>query len=262
MTFRVCIVQAESSWENPGENLKKASFFAVKAASEGADIICFSEQYATGWDPSSSAFAENDEGPVCSAFRDIASEYGLGVLGSFREKSDGCLKNTSVFFDRNGRLLSKYSKIHLFSYAGEDRYYTPGEFPSVFEYGGVKFGIAICYDLRFPELFLAYKKLGAGCILVPAAWPCSRLSHWDLFLRTRAVENSLFMVGINTTGRNPVDDYCGGSMAVSPSGDVISGPIKDEGLLYADIDMDLVEGRDSVPDSLSDRRDELYKSWI
>jgi len=261
MTFRVCIVQAESSWENPGENLKKASFFAGKAAREGAELICFSEQFATGWNPSSSAFAESVEGPICSAFSDIARDYEIGVLGSFREKSDGNLKNTGVVFDNHGRIISKYSKIHLFSPAGEDRYYTPGDTPSIFEYDGVKFGIAICYDLRFPELFLTYKRLGAGCIFVPAAWPCSRLSHWDLFLRTRAVENGLFMVGINTTGRNPVDDYCGGSMAVSPSGDIISGPLKGEGLLYADID-DLAAGGGSGSSSLSDRRDDLYKSWI
>lgn len=262
MTFRICIVQAKSSWENPDKNLKKASVFAETAAKENAGIICFSEQYATGWDPSSSAFAESIEGPVCSAFSDIAEEYGIGVLGSFREKSNECLKNTAVFFDHNGRILSKYSKIHLFSPAGEDKNYIPGNFPSVFNYCGLKLGIAICYDLRFPELFLNYKRLGAECVLVPSAWPCSRLSHWDLFLRTRAVENGLFMVGINTTGSNPIDDYCGGSMAVSPSGDIISGPLKDEVLLYADIDVDMAAGEVSAPASLSDRRDDLYKSWI
>lgn len=261
MALRLCIAQAESSWEDPDSSLKKASVFAKNAAAGGAEIICFPEQYATGWDPASSAFAEDENGSICSAYCDIASEYGIGVLGSFREKSSAGLKNTAVFFDESGKILSKYSKIHLFSPAGEEKHFSPGTSPSVFEYGGIKFGIAICYDLRFPELFLKYRMLGADCVLVPAAWPCKRLSHWDLFLRTRAVENRYYMAGINTTGRTPVDYYCGGSMAVSPLGDVIAGPVKEEGLLYADIEP-VEQGKDFGPDTLSDRRDDLYKSWM
>lgn len=262
MPLRVCIAQAESSWENPGENLKKASAFAKTASAEDAGIICFPEQYATGWDPSSGSFFEDDSGPISTAYRDIAIEYGIGVLGSFREKKEGLPANTTVFFDEKGNILSKYSKIHLFSPAGEDKYFSSGSSLSVFEYSGMKFGVAICYDLRFPELFHKYRILGAECILVPSAWPCKRLSHWELFLRTRAVENRIYIVGINATGRNPVDDYCGGSMAVSPGGDIIAGPADGEGLLYADIDPLSVHRADYGPDTLSDRRDDLYKAWL
>jgi len=258
MPLWVCIAQAKSIWENPAENLKKASNFAETAASEGAGIICFPEQFATGWDPASSVFAEDEDGLICSAYRDIAVESGIAVLGSYREKTGNFPKNTTIFFDDRGRLVSKYSKIHLFSPAGEDRHFSPGESPATFDFRGIKFGVAICYDLRFPELFLKYKKKGAGCVLVPAAWPCSRLSHWDLFLRTRAIENRIYTVGINTTGRTPVDDYCGGSMAVSPLGEIIAGPLKGEGLIYADIESPCPE----LPDSLSDRREDLYKSWM
>lgn len=257
------MVQAESSWENPGENLEKARTFAETAASAGADIISFSEQFATGWDPSSNLHVQDENGSISGAYRDIAIEYGLGVLGSFREKSDGLPRNTAVFYDDSGRLISKYSKVHLFSPAGENMHFSPGSSLSVFDFRGVSFGIAICYDLRFSELFHRYRRLGAECILVPAAWPCSRLSHWDLFIRTRAVENRLFIAGINTTGKTPVDDYCGGSVAVSPSGEIIAGPMKKEGLLYADIDPDSVRGSGNEgPDTLSDRRDDLYKSWM
>ncbi len=262
MAARVCIVQAGSAWENPFSSLKRASAFAETAVAEGAGIICFPEQYATGWDPSSGSFIEDDSGPVSASYRDIAIEFGIGVLGSFREKKDGLPGNTAVFFDEKGRILSKYSKIHLFSPAGEDKYFSSGSSPSVFESGGVKFGVAICYDLRFPELFHKYRMLGAECILVPAAWPCRRLSHWELFLRTRAVENRLYMAGINTTGRTPVDEYCGGSIAVSPGGDIIAGPVEGEGLIYADIDPYAVSREDFGPDSLSDRRADLYMAWM
>jgi omega-amidase len=261
MALGLCIAQAESSWEDPDSSLKKASVFAKNAAAGGAEIICFPEQYATGWDPDSSAFAEDENGSICRAYSDIALESGVGVLGSFREKSDAGLKNTAAFFDENGKILSKYSKIHLFSPAGEEKHFSPGTSPSVFEYEDIKFGIAICYDLRFPELFLKYRRLGVDCVIVPAAWPCKRLSHWGLFLRTRAIENRYYMAGINTTGRTRVDDYCGGSMAVSPSGDIIAGPVKEEELLYADIES-VEQGKDFGHDTLSDRRDDLYKSWM
>ncbi|WP_421909718.1 carbon-nitrogen hydrolase family protein [Methanolacinia petrolearia] len=259
--LRLCLAQAESAWKNPELSLKKASVFAECASREGAAIICFPEQFATGWDPASSSFAEDEGGPVSGMYSDIAAESGIGVLGSFREKDGDGFRNTAVFFDEHGKVLSKYSKIHLFSPAGEDKCFSPGSSPSVFEYKGIRFGIAICYDLRFPELFLRYRKLGAECILVPAAWPCSRLSHWDLFLRTRAVENRYYLGGINTIGRTPVDEYCGGSMVISPSGDVIAGPVKEEGLLYADIDP-INSEKLPGPDTLSDRRDDLYKSWM
>lgn len=262
MTLRVCIVQAESFWENPSGSLEKAHILAKSASAEGAAVVCFSEQFATGWDPSSHRYSEDENGFICTAYRNIAMEHGIGVLGSYREKTDGLPRNTAVFYDERGRLLSKYSKIHLFSPAGEEKHFSPGSSLSVFDYKGVKFGIAICYDLRFPELFLKYRRLGAECVLVPAAWPCSRLSHWDLFLHTRAIENRLFMAGINATGRTPVEEYCGGSMFVSPGGDIIAGPLKDEGLLYADIDPSVTHRADSGPDSLSDRRDDLYKSWM
>ena len=91
----------------------------------------------------------------------------------------------------------------------------------IFSLGSLSCGIAICYDLRFPELFRLYAKKGVQAMFVPAAWPQNRIRHWELFIRARAAENQMYIVGINTTGITPVDSYAGGSMTVDPYGDII-----------------------------------------
>jgi len=100
-----------------------------------------------------------------------------------------------------------------------------------------RFGIAICYDLRFGDLFALYARAGVDAVLVPAAWPCSRIEHWERFLRLRAEEQGFYLVGINTAAvTTPVDRYCGHSMVVGPSGTVLASADGTEQVLYATLD--------------------------
>lgn len=230
------MAQARPVWEKPAEGLEKALGLAGAASAAGARVICFPEQFATGWDPESSSFAEEYGGPVSSGFCTIAADCGIGVLGNFREKTPDGLRNTAIFAGADGKAVAFYSKMHLFYPEGEDKFFSPGTSPAVFDYEGVRFGIAICYDLRFPGLFEEYSRLGTECVLVQAAWPCSRVSYWKHFISTRAKENGYYVAGTNTTGRTPVDEYCGGSMAASPAGMTVAGPAEGECLIYADVD--------------------------
>ena len=117
-----------------------------------------------------------------------------------------------------------------------------------FVLGGVRFGIAICYDLRFAGLFSRYAANGADCVIVQSAWPAARMRHWDLFIAARAAEFQLYVLGVNTTGVTPVDTYCGGSLLADPTGDIEASAGGEEGIFTAVIDPEAVrEARERLP---------------
>lgn len=247
-----------SVWEEPKKSLAKAEIFIQHAAASGADIICFPEQFATGWDPASHNNVEDPDSGIIPALRRIARDTDICILGSFRERSVPCPRNTAVAIGRDGSILSSYAKIHLFSPAEENKTFIPGTELGIFSLGALKCGIAICYDLRFPELFSAYAARDVQAVFVPAAWPASRIRHWELFLTARAAENQMYIVGINTSGTTPVDTYSGASMTVDPRGIIISRANDTEQLVFADLDPAVTDTvRSSFPVG-KDRRDELY----
>ena len=248
MLIKIAGAQMGSVWEEPMQSLHKAEPSVRTAADKGASLICFPEQYPTGWDPRSIQYTQGRDGPIVARFRDLAREYGIAIVGSFRERSDPKPRNTCIVLDREGEDAASYSKCHLFTPACEDEQYSPGERLGVFRLADIPFGIAICYDLRFSGLFHAYARKGVCCMLVPAAWPASRIDHWELFIRARALEYQLYVVGVNTTGVNPVDTYCGRSLVADPSGTIIAAAGNEEELIVATIDTDTVHRiREALP---------------
>jgi predicted amidohydrolase len=257
-TVRICSAQITGEWENPEKTLKKAGIFVRHAADSGAALVCFPEQFATGWDPCSGAHAEDIDGGIVAAFMQMAKDHHIAILGSLRERGEGLPRNTAIVIGGDGMILAKYAKIHLFSPGGEARGFSPGSELGLFPLGPLRCGIAICYDLRFPELFRLYAKNGVQAVFVPAAWPASRMKHWELFITARACENQMYVTGINTTGKTPVDQYSGGSMTADPHGVVISRANGAEQLLFCDIDPAVVTtARTSFPVA-KDCRDDLY----
>jgi len=242
-----------------GGVLDAAGRMTEEAAAAGASLICFPEQFVTGWSPEiSPGSGETLDGPLAAAFRRMAQESGIVVIGSIVEAGEGDRpKNTVVVLGAGGELLAAYAKVHLFSPGGEDRNYTPGDRIATFAVDGMTFGLAVCYDLRFPEIFRIYALAGAECVLLPAAWPCCRLRHWETLLPARALENQYYTAGVNTAG-GPGGIYCGGSLAADPDGEIIARGGSGEELLFIDLDPAVVHAaRKSLP-SLSDRRSDLY----
>ena len=255
-------VQMAAVWENPEKTLDLAEPWIRDASQAGGELVCFAEQFATGWDPASHNHVQEKNGPIVSGLKALAVEYGIAILGSFRERHDPLPRNTCIVVDSEGQELASYSKCHLFSPGGEDAYYTPGESPAVFDLHATRFGIAVCYDLRFGSLFHYYASMGVDMMLVPAAWPASRMDHWELFIRTRALEAQAYVIGINTTGKTPVDTYCGGSMAAGPAGEIVSGLEEEEGLMKVECDRaSLEDARRSLPVS-RDRRPDFYRRLL
>jgi len=258
--IRVCSAQIASTWEDPEKTLIKAKTFIRHAADCGAKLICFPEQFATGWDPKPRKNIQDIHGSIISSLQAYAKEYRIGILGSFREAHDPLPKNTAVAIGRDGRILASYAKMHLFSFCHEQEANTPGTDLGIFAFDSLTCGIALCYDLRFPELFGLYARRGVHAVFVPAAWPQSRIRHWELFITARAAENQMYILGVNTTGKTPVDLYSGASMTADPHGTIISRADEAEQLLFSDIDPGEVERVKKALPVEKDRKDALYHS--
>jgi predicted amidohydrolase len=251
-------VQMGSVWEDPAATLEKAEPFVREAAENGGSIVCFPEQFATGWDPASLLHLQDRSGPIVSTLRDLAQDCGIAILGSFREASEAGPRNLCIIIDRNGKELASYAKCHLFSPAGEDSFYVPGTQAGTFSLDGLICGIAICYDLRFSGLFSAYARMGVHAMIVPAAWPASRIGHWELFIRARAVEHQLYVIGVNTTGTTPAGFYNGHSLASDPLGTVIADAGSGETAFSVFLERDTVDRTRKVFPVARDRNPDLY----
>lgn len=256
---KIALAQVAGGRDDPAGVLDAAGRMAEEAAAAGASLICFPEQFVTGWSPRvPPGSGEPLGGPHTAAFRRMAKKYGIAVVGSIVEEGQGRRpKNTTVVLGAGGELLAAYAKVHLFSPDGEDCNYTAGDRIATFVIDGTTFGLAVCYDLRFPELFRIYALAGVDCVLVPAAWPCCRLRHWETLLPARALENRYYVAGVNTAS-GPGEVYCGGSLAADPDGAIIARCGAGEEVLFIELNPAAVrEAQTSLP-SLSDRRSDLY----
>jgi omega-amidase len=252
-------VQISPVWEDPEKGLAKAEPFVAEAAGKDGVLVAFPEQFATGWDPCSQKNIQPPDGRIPKALSGMAKEHGIAVLGSFREQHSPLPRNTAVVFDASGEEVAAYSKCHPFSPAGEECWYGPGDRIAVFSLEGVRFGIAICYDLRFADIFAAYARAGVDAVVIPSAWPGSRREHWELFIRARAVEFQMYIAGVNTTGVTPVDTYLGGTMTANPWGKIVSRAGEEETMIMTEIDPSLVVEVRSLFPVDRDRRPELYR---
>lgn len=179
-------------------------------------------------------------------------------LGSVIERDGEDCFNCSVLFDRTGKLVAKYRKIHLFGYESQERArLKPGGEIAVVDTDWGQAGLAICYDLRFPELFRAMVDQGACIFLVASAWPAARLDAWRLLVRTRALENQALVIATNGCGTSAGIELAGHSMVIGPNGVPIKEAGADEEVMTVDIDpKELLAARRTFP-ALRDRVDFL-----
>jgi predicted amidohydrolase len=188
----------------------------------------------------------------------VATQNKIGIIGSVLEKRGLEVANSASFSAPNGRMMGIYRKIHLFSLFDEDKWLQPGSSPLSIDLPWGNTALAICYDLRFPELFRNYAADGAKMIVIPAEWPIARLEHWRALLIARAIENQCYIVATNTAGETGDVTYAGHSMIVDPWGKIVIEGGEDPMLLTAEIEMDLVdEVRQRIP-VLKDRRTDVY----
>ena len=262
MEITVALAQMEVSLGRPEQNRAAARALAAEAVGQGADLLILPELWATGYDlVHAAAYAaplgRGDFGVMAA----LAREYNLYVIGSALEANPaGRPFNTAVLYGPDGALRGAYRKVHLWKPLGEGEYMTPGDALPTFDLPWGRTALAICYDLRFPEMWRRYADAGAVLVFLPAEWPTRRVEHWRLLLRARAVENQFFVVGCNRVGREADGDYGGYSAAVDPWARVLVEGKDEPGLFFAQLDLEEVTRSRRRFDFLADRRPEVYET--
>ena len=247
----------------PKENLELARDFALEAAQKQVTLLAFPEMLMSlprGSEPLS-AVAEPPDGAFVAALAAIAREFRLHLLATFWERvpNEERVGNTAILLSPEGATLTTYRKLHLFDALNmqESRAMIAGNrLPEVVSVHGVKIGLAICYDLRFPELFRHLSRQQADLIVIPSAWHAGTLKEdqWLTLLRARAIENTCYAAGVNQAG----SPFCARSAAFDPFGVPIADAGEGTKLVCVRIETDrIAEVRSKLP-ALSHIRRDLF----
>lgn len=256
--LRIALLQQDTVWHDPAANWKRMRESVREAATAGARVVALTEMFATGFTMSAEQFAETIPGPTTEAVCAAAKEFGVYVVGTTIEKHSPRPRNAAYVASPEGKLIALYRKIHPFSFGEENKHYVGGEELPLFEIDGVKAGLQICYDLRFPETFRALSAVGAQLVFVPANWPARRTMHWSTLLAARAIENQMVVCGINRVGKDPGLEYPGASVIHDARGEILAKGDASEALVAADVDFDDVAAWRAQFPALKDRRPEIY----
>lgn len=237
--MKLGLVQYAPIWENPEENILKIEEL-IKSANSKFDLLIFPEMTLTGFTMKAEEFAEEIDGTSTKYFMHLAQRLKTDIFTGIIERDGKNIYNTLVHFDSLGLIRARYRKIHPYSKAKEDQYYTAGEEIVITKMNQIKFGLSVCYDLRFPELYRLYSKERVEVLINIANWPVPRIEHWKVLLRARAIENQCFMVGVNRAGDDPGNQYNGCSAVFDPMGNEIVMIQDSEMIIEAEIEIELV----------------------
>ncbi|GAB6069653.1 carbon-nitrogen family hydrolase [Thiomicrorhabdus hydrogeniphila] len=250
--MNIVALQWQAIWQDSSANLAllKQSIDRLMnpsqiVAQNKPDVIVLPEIFHGGFSMQPSYFAESIEGDVSQCLMRLAQQYQCNIVAGVAQKTvrSNCqgkqvtYYNTALAFDKTGQNIGRYIKQKPFSFAQEQAVYEPGYKPQIIQINNEPFALFVCYDLRFPELFRQVAKKVKGIIVI-ANWPAQRQMHWEVLLKARAIENQCFMIGVNRIGQDGNNlDYLGGSMVISPLGEVIAYANETADILWANIDL-------------------------
>ena len=262
--MKIALGQMHIRWEDKAANLARVESWAELLKEKNIDLFVLPEMSLTGFSMHTELTKETDNITVAEAER-LARKYQMAVgIGWVKDAGKFCENRYSIVTPE-GEIL-EYTKLHPFSYSGEDRYFQGGTALPVCEYRGYHLGVQICYDLRFPEPFQILSQK-ADLIVVPANWPSARREHWDTLLRARAIENQVYIAGVNCAGSMGGQYYSGDSIVYAPDGTAVPAKrrnvpgneqIPEEAIFLLEIDNNITKYREEFPVK-KDRREELYR---
>ena len=266
--MRVGLVQTNATGD-AARNLERALALVNEAADGGANLVATPEVtnlIAPSRDALFSTIKSEADDPCLAAMRELAKARGItlliGSLALKAEGGDGRAINRSFLIGPEGEIVARYDKIYMFTanLGGDGQFreaasYRPGSKAVLTEAMGVKMGLTICYDLRFPALYRALAQAGAQVLTVPSAFtaPTGR-AHWHTLLKARAIENGCFVIAPAQWGPHNGEDETslresyGHSLVIDPWGTILADAEEGEGVAFADLDMSLVEkARGRIP---------------
>lgn len=249
--MRAHLLQLDLIWESPDTNFRLVEDALDAARPEPGDLILLPELFDTGFSFRTEHNADTT-GRTLGFLLGLADDLGITIQGSRTLRPCDCDKafNCATVAAPGQKLLAEYRKIYPFTFGREPEFFTGGSEVLTYPWNDLTICPAVCYDLRFPELFRKGLTLGTEVFALGANWPSARQGHWRALAIARAIENQAFVLAVNRTGSDPHLHYAGGSIAISPKGDILGELGAEPGTLSVEID----------PQSLHDWR-ATFPAW-
>lgn len=226
--LKITIFQAYLFWENVEKNLQNIGL-RLSSLREKTDLIILPEMFNTGFTMNIEKCAEKMDGITMHWLFETSKKYDCVVAGTLIIEEEGNYFNRFVWMSPDGSFIH-YDKRHLFGMAKEDEVFTAGKSRVILKLKGWKICPMVCYDLRFP-VWSRNQEEGYDLLVYTASWPDTRSAHWRTLIPARAIENQAFVIGVNRVGYDGNEVYySGGSMCISPLGDVVYYKPEDEDL--------------------------------
>lgn len=231
----------------------------VEAVGDESDLVLLPELWASGYDLENWARYAAPLGEAdFKRVADLARRYRIAIGCSLLEEKSGRAYNTFVLYGPDGQTWGFYRKIHRFRLLEEEKWLGAGDQLVLAQTPWGPVGLAVCYDLRFPEMFRPYAVAGSKLTLIVAEWPERRVAHWSKLLQARAIENQMFVAGVNKVGKSQGVKLGGGSSLVDPWGVPLVEGRDNEILLTAEIDLREAEKARRYIPVMQDRQPEIY----
>jgi predicted amidohydrolase len=261
--MQIAAIQFDSIYRDPHANREKVVSWLKQAMSSQPDIIILPETWTTGYSENVfhniAAYAETENGPTLNLLRKFAHENNVWVVtGSFPEKDGEKFYNTVWLLNRNGDIVGKYRKMHLYTAMDEQIGFQHGTNMPVFETEFGPVALMTCYDIRFPELSRTYALRGAQLLIVVSNFPNPKINHWRTLLQARSIENQLSVIAVNRVGAAEGNTYFGASLIIDAWGDILAEGTAQESILTAAVDVNKCqEVRQRIP-MFADRQPSSY----
>ncbi len=259
--IRISMLQMSSIIGDVEANCEKVKNIILENLDLKTDVLILPEVWTVGWECSCfrNSAQKLSNSSVIRFLKNLAKQYEFNIIGgSFITEDNGKYYNTCPVISKEGELITTYSKNHLFSYYGcdEGKFVSVGESPVMVELEGIKFGLTICYDIRFPEIYRAYRLAGADVLVNCAAWGSNKPIPWEMMTKSRAIENQCYFVALTQSGKiNETESNLGQSRIIDYKGDELASIMSGEGIITANLSMnEMYEFRDKCT-VLNDIRD-------
>jgi predicted amidohydrolase len=258
--MRFAAVQFDVAWEDKPANHALIEGLLERARLPAGSLVLLPELGDTGFSMNLDRIVDDRS---LAWVRSLARRMECYIQHGYAERGpDGLGRNCAAIVSPAGEVLGIYRKVHPFSYGRESQHYAGGDRLVLRRCGEAMIAPMICYDLRFPELWRAAVIAGAEVFTIGASWPEARQPHWRALLIARAIENQAYIVAVNRIGRDPHLSYAGGSMIVSPRGEVlVEGGADESAVFFSDLDFGLLRRWRGEFPALRDIHRELLGSF-
>jgi predicted amidohydrolase len=261
--LRVGILQLEIIREDASRNAGYVLGQIRGAARSGCEVLVLPELWNVAFPLVGPQVLMTEHSPLVESIAKAACRNETWIIaGSMALSTERGPRNRCLVFSPDGEISCRYDKIHLYPGLDEPNILSPGFSPGCFDMDGLTCGVLTCFDVEFPELARSLSSKGSQILFVPAAWKTEYTRLWRALLISRAIENQVFVVGVNRCDRGKNSTFGGQSLVVDPFGDIILHLDDKPRFERVVLDLSRIESARSEHKVVSSMRPEIYRRWL